>query len=63
MDVLDSELLKDYLAYARAVIKPRLTEEAGQELVQVGGEIIAVCCVSLKGKLYLQFLVSCNALF
>nr|CAB3263693.1 DNA replication licensing factor MCM4 [Phallusia mammillata] len=34
MDVLDSELLKDYLAYARAVIKPRLTEDAGQELVQ-----------------------------
>ncbi|XP_076806416.1 DNA replication licensing factor mcm4-A-like [Clavelina lepadiformis] len=34
LDVLDSELLKDYLAYARAFVKPRLSEEAGQELVQ-----------------------------
>ena len=35
LDILDSELLKDYLAYARAFVKPKLSEEAGQELVQV----------------------------
>nr|XP_002123450.1 DNA replication licensing factor MCM4 [Ciona intestinalis] len=34
MDVMDSEVLKDYVAYARAFVKPRLTEDAGQELVQ-----------------------------
>ena len=34
LDILDAEVLKDYIAYARAFIKPRLTEAAGQELIQ-----------------------------
>uniref|UniRef100_H2ZKX4 DNA replication licensing factor MCM4 n=1 Tax=Ciona savignyi TaxID=51511 RepID=H2ZKX4_CIOSA len=34
VDVMDADVLKDYIAYARAFIKPRLTEDAGQELVQ-----------------------------
>lgn len=31
---LSAEVLKDYVAYARACVKPTLSEEAGQELVQ-----------------------------
>ena len=34
LDILDSELLKDYLANARAFVKPKLSEEAGKGLVQ-----------------------------
>lgn len=35
-EFLDMTLLKDYIAYARTYINPRLSEEASQALIEVG---------------------------
>ena len=34
-EFLDMAVLKDYIAYARTYINPRLNEEAGQALIEV----------------------------
>lgn len=34
-EYLDMAVLRDYIAYARTCIKPRLSEEAGQALIEV----------------------------
>lgn len=36
-EFLDMAVLRDYIAYARTYISPRLSEEASQALIEVGG--------------------------
>lgn len=50
-EFLDMAVLRDYIAYARTYINPRLSEEASQALIEVSRRKTGVICLSLSSSI------------